>query len=562
MEWKILPFDEGSRELVKGLDVHPIVGQLLLNRGISDRRQAERFLYPSLRDIRDPFLLKGMEEGVKRLVEAISRGERIAIYGDYDVDGLASVSLLKGFLAEIGVEALTYVPHRIEEGYGLNAEAVKLLASQGVELLITVDCGISDAELLSFARSLGMDTVVIDHHEPPDRLPLGVVINPLQRDCPFPFKGLAAVGLVFMFLMALRKVLREKGFFTSRPEPNLKRYLDLVALGTVADVVPVVEENRVFLKFGLAELETTRRPGLKALKERAGLSNKEITYEDVAFRLAPRLNAGGRIGLHELSLKLLLAEDEREAEALALGLEEANRERQSLQDKVFREAYEMALAMLHEPALVLHSDGWHPGVIGIVAAKLVEEFYKPAVLIALDDTQGLGSARGIPEVHMRELLESCHQFLSAFGGHKGAAGLRLPKENIEAFRQAFLRAVRDSLKDKVPSPSLLIDMELPIKEVSPLLVESLHLLSPFGPKNPDPLFCSEGSVTIDGLRRFDRDVTRFSVLGMGRRYEAVAFSPLPEPLPKEAVIAFVPKKEFYEGYFRLTLEVKALKEPL
>lgn len=559
MLWKILPFERDSHELVKGMDVHPLIGQLLFNRGITDSRQAETFLYPSLRDIRNPFLMKGMEEGVNRFIQALLRGERIAIYGDYDVDGLTSVALLKGFLSELGLEAITYVPNRIEEGYGLNAEALKALSAQGVKLLITVDCGISDRELISLARSLGMDTIVIDHHEPPEILPPGIVINPLQKDCPFPFKGLAAVGVTFMFLMALRKTLRESGFFSSRSEPNLKRFLDLVALGTVADVVPVKEENRIFLKFGFIELRDTERPGLKALKEVAGVSNREITYEQVAFRLAPRLNAGGRIGLQDLALRLLLTEDEAEAMALAEKLEEANRQRQFLQEDIYREAYQKALAWVHEPAFVLHSDNWHPGVIGIVASKLAEDFYKPTILITFDGPEGVGSVRGIPEVHIKELLERCRHALSAFGGHKAAAGLRISRENLEAFREAFLQAVREALAGTVPVPCLVIDMELPLREVSPALIEGLDLLSPFGPGNPDPLFCSKESVAIEGLRRYEKDVSRFSVVGKGRRYEAVSFTVLPEPLPRYVQIAFMPRKEFCEGYFRLTLEVRALR---
>jgi len=560
MRWKILPFEEGSWELVKGMDVHPLLGQLLLNRGITDSRQAERFLYPSLRDIRNPFLIKDMERGVRRLVEAILKGEHIAIYGDYDVDGLTSAALFKDFLSEIGVEGSVYVPNRIEEGYGLNAEAIKALSSRGVDLLITVDCGVSDRELVALAHSLGMDTIVIDHHEPPQDLPPGIVIDPLRRDCPFPFKGLAAVGVAFMFLMALRKTLREGGFFSSRPEPNLRRYLDLVALGTVADVVPVREENRIFLKFGLTELRNTERPGLKALKEVAGISHQEMSYEHVAFRLAPRLNAGGRIGLEKLPLELLLTRDEGEAMVLAEELEEANRQRQSLQEHIYQEAYQRALAAAHEPALVLHADGWHPGVIGIVASKLAEDFYKPTVLITVEGPRAVGSARGIPEVHMKELLERCQHVLSAFGGHRAAAGLKLAREKLEEFREAFLRAVREALGEVTPVPSLLIDMELPLRELSPALVEGLELLSPFGPGNPDPLFCSKESVTIEGLRRFERDVTRFSVVGRGRRYEAVSFGALPDPPPRCAQIAFIPKKEFYEGYLRLTLEVRALRE--
>ncbi len=559
MKWKIVPFEESSRELVRHLEVHPLLGQLLLNRGVGDSRGAERFLFPTLNDLTNPFTMKGVEEGVKRVMEAILNGEKITIYGDYDVDGLTSVALLKGFLSELGLSVEHYIPKRLEEGYGLNPEAIKFIASKGTKLLITVDCGISNRDEIALAQSLGMDTMVIDHHEPPEILPPGVIIDPLQRDCPFPFKGLAAVGVTFLFLMALRKTLRERGFFLHRPQPNLKRYLDLVALGTVADVVPVVEENRIFLKFGFEELKRTPRPGLRALKDLSGLGDADINYEHVAFRLAPRLNAGGRMQKEEIPLKLLLSEDEGEAQKLAQELEEANRQRQLAQERIYAEARQRAHRLQEKPAIVLASEQWHPGVIGIVASKIAEEFYRPTVLIALDGSEGRGSGRGIPEVHMKELLERCRALLVSFGGHKSAAGLKIKRECLKAFEESFLKAVEEALGGQTPMPYLLIDLALPLREITLHLVDSLELLAPFGPGNPNPVFCSNEPVNIGGLRRFEKDVTRFSVAGGGRRYEAVAFGPFPDPPPK-AMIAFVPKKEFCEGYLRLTLEIKGLKE--
>ncbi|RLA86388.1 MAG: single-stranded-DNA-specific exonuclease RecJ [Deltaproteobacteria bacterium] len=559
MKWKIIPFEESSRELVRHLEVHPLLGQLLLNRGVEDSREAKRFLFPTLNDLTNPFRMKGVEEGVRRVIKAVLKGEKITIYGDYDVDGMTSVALLKGFLSELGVSAEHYIPKRLEEGYGLNPEAIKFIASKGTKLLITVDCGISNRDEIALAQSLGMDTIVLDHHEPPEILPPGIIIDPLQRDCPFPFKGLAAVGVTFLFLMALRKMLREEGFFSHRSQPNLKRYLDLVALGTVADVVPVVEENRIFLKFGFEELQKTPRPGLRALKDLSGLGDADINYEHVAFRLAPRLNAGGRMQKEEVPLRLLLSEDEEEAQELAQELEEANRQRQLTQERIYAEARQRAHELRDKPAIVLASENWHPGVIGIVASKIAEEFYRPTILIALDGSEGRGSGRGIPEVHMKELLEHCRDLLVSFGGHKSAAGLKVKREHLEAFERSFLKAVEEAFGGKTPLPSLLIDLALSLKDITLPLVDSLELLAPFGPGNPNPVFCSNEPVNIESLRRFERDVTRFSVVGRGRRYEAVAFGPFPDPPPK-AMIAFVPKKEFCEGYLRLTLEIKGLKE--
>jgi len=560
MIWKILPFNEESYELVKNLDVHPIVGQLLLNRGITDERKAEKFLFPSLNDLPNPFIMKGMEKAVERVIKAIIAREKITVYGDYDVDGITSIALIKNFFYEVGIQVDHYIPKRIEEGYGLNAEAIKFIASNGTKLLLTVDCGVTNVNEVALAKALGLDVIIIDHHEIPDRLPEAIILNPLQKDCPFPFKELAAVGVVFLFLMALRKSLREIGFFKHLPQPNLKRYLDLVALGTVGDVVPVIGENRLFLYFGLQELQNTKRPGLKALMEKVGLTRGPFSYEEIAFRITPRLNAGGRMQKEEIPLRLLLSEDEEEAAQLASELEEANSLRQVLQEQIYSEARQMALQMLEEPALVLASDTWHEGVIGIVASKLAEEFYKPTILIALDGDRGKGSGRGIPEVHMRELLKMCEEHLLGFGGHKGAVGLKIKRDKLESFALSFREALKHQLREKCPSPSLIIDMALSLKEITPSLMEGIERLLPFGPGNPVPLFCSKEVVSIENPRIFEKNVTKVSVIGKGARHEAVLFnSPLPS-LPQKAQIAFTPRKELVEGYIKLSLEIKGVRE--
>ncbi len=560
MRWFFLPYREEAKELVKHLDLHPLIGQLLFNRGITTPSEAEKFLYPTLGDLANPFLLKGMEEAVQRVAKAIINREPIMIYGDYDVDGLTATALLKAFLSKIGVEAAHYIPKRLEEGYGLNAEAVKAIASLGIKLLITVDCGISNREEIALAKRLGMDVVVIDHHEPPADLPQAVIIDPLQRGCPFPFKGLTAVGLSFMFLLALRRYLRERGFFKDKKEPNLKKFLDLVALGTIADVAPLLGENRILVKFGLKELEETNRPGIKALKELAGLKEGQLTYELIAFRLAPRLNAGGRMQKEEVPLKVLLTEDEGEAVKLAQELEEANRLRQLVQEEIYHEARLLALEQRDHLAIVIAKENWHPGVIGIVASKLAEEFYRPTVLIALEGEKGKGSARGIPEIHLRELLEGCRDFLLDFGGHKQAAGLTIKREFIDAFADALRESVKRTLGDDLPSPSLLVDASVSLRDLNPQLLGDLELLSPFGPANAEPTFATAELVSIDGIRRYEKDVVRFSVASRGRRFEAVTFSLDRVSLPSQARIAFTPRKELMEGYIRLTLEVKGIKE--
>lgn len=560
MKWLFLPLCEEAKDIVKHLDLHPLVGQLLFNRGITSASEAEKFLYPTLGDLTNPFLLKGMEQAVQRVARAILNREPIMIYGDYDVDGLSATALLKSFLTKIGVEAAHYIPKRLEEGYGLHAEAVKAIASSGVKLLLTVDCGISNREEIALAKRLGIDVVVIDHHEPPCELPDAVIIDPLQRGCPFPFKGLTAVGLSFMFLLALRRYLRERGFFTDRREPNLKKFLDLVALGTIADVAPLMGENRILVKFGLKELENTERPGIKALKELAGIKEGPLTYELVAFRLAPRLNAGGRMQKEEIPLKVLLSEDESEAFELAQELEEANRLRQSVQEGIYREARLLALEQKDHAAIVIAKENWHPGVIGIVASKLAEEFYRPTVLIALEGEKGKGSARGIPELHLKELLGECSSFLLNYGGHRQAAGLTILRKFIGDFTEALKESIKRALGEHMPSPSLVVDASLSLRDLSPKLLEDLELLSPFGPANAEPTFATAELVSIDGIRRYEKDVVRFSVVSKGRRFEAVTFEPNLVFLPPQARIAFTPRKELVEGYLRLTLEVKGIKE--
>lgn len=560
MRWLFLPPCEEAKDIVKHLELHPLIGQLLFNRGITSPSEAEKFLYPTLGDLTNPFLIKGMEEAVQRAAKAIVNRDPIMIYGDYDVDGLTATALLKAFLSKIGVETAHYIPKRLEEGYGLNADAIKAMAPLGIRLLITVDCGVSNREEIALAKQLGIDVVVIDHHEPPSELPEAVVVDPLQRGCPFPFKGLTAVGLCFMFLLALRRYLRERGFFRNRKEPNLKKFLDLVALGTIADVAPLLGENRILVKFGLRELENTNRPGIKALKELAAIKGSPLTYELVAFRLAPRLNAGGRMQREETPLKLLLTEDESEAFKLAQELEEANRLRQWVQEEIYREARLLALDQKDHPVIVLAKENWHPGVIGIVASKLAEEFYRPTVLIALEGEKGKGSARGIPELHLRELLEGCREFLLDFGGHKQAAGLTIRRERLTAFAEALKESVKKAIGEEMPSPSLVVDASLSLRDLGPQLLDDLELLSPFGPSNAEPTFATAEPVSIDGIRRYEKDVVRFSVASRGRRFEAVTFGPELTSIPPQARLAFTPRKELAEGYFRLTLEVKGIKE--
>ncbi len=562
LKWKLLPQrPDLAHQLAQRMDLPPLFAQLLINRGVEDEGEAEEFLHPSLNRLKDPFLMKGMEEGVQRMIRAILRGEKTLIFGDYDVDGVTSTALLKIFLREAGLDPLHYIPRRIEEGYGLSAAAVKRAASMGISLLVTVDCGITNLQEVKLAKEAGIDVIILDHHHPPGLLPPATaIINPLQRDCPFPFKGLAAAGVVFFFLMALRKTLREIGHWEGR-EPNLKRLLDLVALGTVADIVPLTGENRTLVHFGLKELQEGRRPGIAALKEMSGLQQGEIDYGHVAFRLAPRINAGGRMGKEELGLRLLLAEDPEEARKIAMELELVNRERQMREEEVYSQAKEMIQKMVLGKGIVLSSPRWHPGVIGIVASRIAEEFWRPTILISLLGEEGKGSARSIPEFHLYEGLKRCEEHLISFGGHRSAAGLKVLKEKITQLERAFDEAIREALGDEELLPTLYIDAEVGLDEIDAPFVQNLPLLSPHGPANPRPLLSSRYDVIIEEARVVGRESLKLRVRDERKAFEVIGFGmgELHESIPPKARVAFSPSLEEWNGMKRLQLELRALK---
>ena len=484
-----------QKTLAASLNISTITSQLLINRGISDIQQAERFLSSTLSDIRSPLGMKGMKEGVERVQKALHNKEKIAIYGDYDVDGITSTSILLMFLKSAGAYVSYYIPERIAEGYGLNADAISGLAERGVTLLITVDCGISDHAELKLAKELGMDVVVTDHHEVPGDLPPAyAIINPKQSGCPFPFKNLAGVGVAFNFIIALRASLRDEGFWKEKEVPNLKEYLDLVALGTIADVVPLVDENRIFVKYGLMELTASTKPGIIALKEISGLNDVPINAGMVGYRLAPRINAAGRVGKGVDGVRLLTSESYDEAASIAKLLDDGNKERQGLEEVILREATGMVESGLisDRKSIVLASENWHPGVIGIVASRIAEKYYRPTVMIALKNGIGKGSARSIHSFMLYEGLKECSHLLNEFGGHDYAAGLSINEENIEKFRDAFERVASNKLSDEDMVPEMDIDATMDLNDVTEGLVNELDNLAPFGEANPEPLLCSTG----------------------------------------------------------------------
>jgi len=551
-------------ELSKQLDIPPLVAQLLIKRGITDPQEAERFLSPLLQHLHDPFLMKDMDKGVDRVLQALHNKEKILIYGDYDVDGITACTLLVDFLCSVGAQASYSIPHRLKEGYGLNAEAVKKIAALDTKLLICVDCGISDREEITLAQQLGVDTIIVDHHEPPPLPPPAyAVLDPLQPDCPFPFKGLAGVGVAFHLVVALRSKLRNKGFWQKTAEPNLHRYLDLVALGTIADIVPLIDVNRILVTHGLKELENSRRPGIVALKEKSGIGKEKISTGHVAFRLAPRLNAGGRLANGQIGVELLLAKESERACSIAADLDQANRERQDIEERIYQDAKGMIErdGLLAHRSVVLSSEEWHPGVIGIVASRLVEEFSRPTILVALDGDEGKGSARSIVGFHLYEGLRECEDHLLGFGGHKYAAGLKIRQDKILAFRDCFEEAVKKKLGDEDFIPTIVIDAEVDPEEITSELLSYLSHFAPYGPGNPRPVFATRDRLPISDVKVLRKDTLKFTLRSKKRIFEVIGFGKgnLAPKLTSELRIAFHPQMNDWQGVKRLQLELKAVE---
>jgi len=494
--WKFPGTQEEAESLItRELGINPIISQILYNRGITTPDSARKFLFPSLEHLHNPFLMKDMHEGVDRLIQAIFNKEKIMVYGDYDADGITSTAILVKFLRGIHAWTDYYIPGRVEEGYGLSREAIDKFREKGVRLIVTVDCGISDHEQIAYATSLGIDVIVTDHHEIPALLPdCSAVINPHHPHCSFPFKFLAGVGVVFNLLIALRGKLRDLGFWKGREYPNLMKYLDLVAIGTIGDIVPLVDENRILAKIGLGIVNNTERIGLKALIAASDIGHKGVSSETAAFRLIPRINAAGRIGSPEDAIELLLTEDEGRAALLAERLDSYNKTRREIERAILEEALEKIDATIDinkVNALVFSSHTWHPGVIGIVASKLVDRYYMPAVLISVKDGIGKGSGRSIVEFNLYEGLDSgCSSLLLSYGGHRFAAGISIREEDIQEFSKLLSAAVLKDTGGERPVPHTTIDALCGLNELDYTLISQLEMLSPFGSMNPEPLLCA------------------------------------------------------------------------
>lgn len=492
-KWEYYETDETKvKEIAEQFQLPTLVANILVNRNITQKDKIEVFLNPNRNDFYSPYLLNDMEKAVNRIQKAIQEHEKVVIYGDYDVDGITSITVLKRFLAEQQLQADYYVPDRLEEGYGLNKKAMEHLAKKGYQLMITVDCGITAMEEVDYATELGMETIVTDHHEPLDTIPKALaVVNPKRKDSTYPFQGLAGVGVVFKLIQAISEKL-------GLPEKAYLKYLDLVCIGTISDIVPLIDENRVITKLGLKLVAVTKNIGLRELIKSIKL--KKIDSTSISFGVAPRMNACGRMGKADEAIELFLTENVAEAHEITEKLNRYNSNRQIIEKRIFQEAMDR-IAKDHidqENSIVLGGENWHHGVIGIVSSKITETFYKPSILICFDGEEGKGSGRSIMGFDLHKALCESSAYLDKFGGHEMAVGLSLQRKNFEPFKKKLQEIIEVSNIQEM-LPVIKIDADLDLKKISLQTVEELMQLEPFGEQNKVPIFGFK-NLKIDAIR--------------------------------------------------------------
>jgi single-stranded-DNA-specific exonuclease len=504
--WVFLPPNKTLQsEIASKLKISPLMAQVLINRGVTDVASAKNFLQPQLAALADPSFLPDIEKASIRINEAVRKGENIVIYGDYDVDGLSATALMYRCLKLVGAQVSYYIPERLEEGYGLNADAIKKLKEGGADVILTVDCGINACNEADIARMYGIDLIITDHHQPGQQIPNAfAVVNPKLMTSSNVFKDLSGVGIAFKLAWAIGQHFSPQ----KRVSPEFKDFLlnavGLVALGTIADVVPLVGENRILTKYGLSALQHTEIPGLRAILDIADLSRTNLDAFHVGFRLGPRINAPGRMGRAGIVVEMLTTTSKERAVEIANFLEQENKRRQDIQVDIMSSARQKVLKEINldeSAVLVLADCAWHPGVIGIIASKIVEEFNRPTVMIAIADEIGHGSARSIPSFHILEALECCRSKLLSVGGHAQAAGLKIHADNINEFREMLNSATSQRLTRTDLQPILNIDLEVTLSMLSGALVSELGRLAPHGEGNSAPVFAAMNLRVVGQPRR-------------------------------------------------------------
>ena len=567
--WFFQPVDNGLvSTLSDQLGISAILAHVLVTRKITGAEEARFFLNPQFSDLHDPFLLPGVEEATERIRQAAMKNEKVMIYGDYDVDGTTATALLVNFLRLLNMRVDYYVPHRIHEGYGLNVDAVRSFQADGVKLIITVDCGVNALEEVELARDLGIDVIVTDHHEPGEELPNAcAVINAKLTGSMYPFRDLSGVGVAFKLACAMAKKLSADRRNTQDFSEFLNDTVGLVALGTIADVVPLLGENRILARYGLPALQRSQRAGIDALIDSARLRDCELSSSHVGFRIAPRLNAAGRMAEARLCVELFVTESTTDARQIAQKLDVNNRERQKIQEEMFlsvRKQLEERYKASKPHAIVMANEDWHAGVLGIVASKIAEEYWRPTILIALDGDVGKGSGRSVmPFFNLFDALRGCEHLLASYGGHAQAAGVTIRRDLIPQLREHMEQAAGESLDGQDVTPALEVDIEVALSDVSIGLIQEISQLSPYGEANRPPVFATD-NLEIVGQPRIlgsqgkhlsfyvrQGDVSlRAIAFGMGEHYKAISDG------SRRCALAYQPKINDWQGRRSVELEVK------
>ncbi len=513
---KVFPPDVNLQNtLSRELGISKIISQLLINRGIKSPAQADQFLNAKLKHLLSPFSFKDMQKAVDIIKKAIKNKERVMIFGDYDVDGITALAVVKDVLTKMGADVVARLPHRIKEGYGLSKDILREAKAKGIKVLVTVDCGISGYEEIAALRANNIEVIITDHHEPSGiQLPsASAIINPKVKDSGYGFRDLAGVGVAYKFAQSLAHSM-------------LLEELDLVTLGTIADVVPLKGENRIIVKEGLTKFSKTKRPGIKALMESARLNSRKFSATSISYILGPRINASGRMDDAEVSLNLLMSQSDSEAQELAKVIESHNRSRQKIEGKIMQEAEDLIdreVNFKDHKVIVVAKEDWHHGVLGIVASKLADRFYRPTIVISLDGELCKGSGRSIKNFHLFHALRDCKELLNSFGGHAHAAGLLIDKKSIAEFRRSINSLAHEKLTLEDLIPSLEIDMEVALKDLNEDTVAELESLEPFGAENPEPLFYTRGLKIKGEALTLARDTLKFWVTDGKMSQQVIAF---------------------------------------
>lgn len=508
--------------LADSLNISNVLAELLIHRNVNNFFEAKKYFRPDLDSMHDPYLMDGMEKATSRVISALTNNEKICIFGDYDVDGTCSASIIYQFLKELGSNVFVYIPNRLTEGYGLSVNGIDYINNQNTKLIISVDCGITAVEEIKYSNSLGIDTIICDHHQPKEKLPEAfAILDPIKPGCNYPFKFLSGAGVTFKLVRAIADKFGKKDM--------VLKYLDLVALAAAADIVPLTDENRVMVRAGIDLINSNPRPGIKALIKSARMEPGNLSAGQIVFTMAPRINAVGRLGDAYRAVELFNAPNDFEAEQLAQILESENLQRRKIDEVTFSHALELVDKFIDfdtDSGIVLHNDSWHPGVIGIVASRLVEKYYKPAIMLTTIDGVAKGSARSIAGFNIYDAIEECKDLIVQFGGHKAAAGLEIELDKVEAFRKKFNEVLKVKLKEDEIIPEIKIDAKISLDEITPKFIRVLDQFAPFGPGNMRPVFLAEkvrfiSTPRIVGTNHF---VSFFCQNGSDKIYDTIGFN--------------------------------------